>query len=284
MAWIAYGLVFKGYKEVCFMQTRKSRSDQWNPGNIIIQEIIQKYQQGISARQLGFEYDVADVTITSFLRRHNIFIRNRSNARRTNQIKEDVFDTITEESAYWIGFLLADGNVHHPPKRSKQLNLGLAARDWEHLEKFKEFVGSNKALYYYKNSVFLSIYSNRIAEKLAEYGIVPRKSKIAKVPSILKNNRHFWRGMVDGDGWVSPRPDGLTDIGLCGIPNIVSGFKRFIETKLWYIPVPDIKPYRKLHYFWEIHYCGAYVHNILSELYLTSHIFLERKKLLANGV
>ena len=267
------------------MQDRKKRSDQWNPGATIVEDIIAKYVGGKSARQLSFEYGVVDITITSLLKRHDIFIRNRSNARRTNQIKEDVFDTITEESAYWIGFLLADGNVYHPPKRSKQLNLGLAEKDWEHLEKFKKFVGSNKKLYYNAGGVFISFYSNRMVEKLAEYGIVPRKSKIAKVPEQLKNNRHFWRGMIDGDGWVVERHDDSTILGLCGTLDIVFGFKRFIESRAWYIAgIPDVKPHQKTECCWEVKYGGLYVRNLLNILYSSCRISLERKRISSHCV
>lgn len=267
------------------MQDRQVRSDRWNPEEAVVQEIIDKYEGGMSARKLGFEYEVADVTITFLLKRHGVSVRNRSNAKRTNQIKEDVFDTITEESAYWIGFILADGNVYHPKKRSKQLNLGLAEKDWEHLEKFKKFIGSNKPLYYNKGGVFISFYSNRIVDKLAEYGIVPRKSKIAKIPEQLKNNRHFWRGMVDGDGWISIKEDGSTILGLCGTLDIVFGFKRFVEYKAWYIlEIPDIKPYQKTECCWEVKYGGSYVRNLLNILYSAHHTSLERKRILSHCV
>lgn len=254
------------------MQDRKKRSDEWNPDEVVVQEIVTKYQGGKSARQLGFEYGVADVTITSLMKRRGVFIRNRSDARRTNQINEDVFDVITEESAYWIGFLLADGNVYHPPKRSKQLNLGLAEKDWEHLEKFKQFVGSNKSLYYNKNGVFISIYSNRIVEKLAEYGIVPRKSKIAKVPDSLRNNRHFWRGLIDGDGWV-----GCRMLGLCGTFDVVSNFNFFVRS-LGPI-VPNVAIRQRTEFCWESRYQGAYVLSLFRDIYPDGCISLERKRI-----
>lgn len=259
------------------MQDRKSRSDQWNPDGAITKEVIVKYIAGMSAWRLGREYNVADVTITSFLKRQGISIRNGSDARRTNQIKEDIFDTITEESAYWIGFILADGNIYHPPKRSKQLNMGLAARDWEHLEKFKKFIGSNKSLYYNKNAVFISFYSNRIAEKLAEYGIVPRKSKIAKVPEILKNNRHFWRGMVDGDGWVTRyRANDRPLIGICGTLNIVDGFQSFVKNIL---PMYKVhKVYIKSEFNSQISVCGKWATKIIHLLYDNCSVALDRKR------
>jgi len=259
------------------MQDRKSRSDQWNPSEAVTQEIIGEYEGGKSARQLGFKYNVADVTITSLLKRRGVFVRNRSNAKRTNQIRENIFDTITEESAYWVGFILADGNIYHPPRRSKQLNLGLAAKDWEHLEKFKKFVGSDKPLYYNKNGVFLSIYSNRIVEKLAEYGIVPRKSRIAKVPEALKSNRHFWRGMIDGDGWVSKKI-----LGICGTYDVVVNFHQFISHILGWSP--NVSPYKKTDCCWEIKYAGKYIARLLCALYDNTSISLTRKYLSAIGV
>ncbi|KKN70860.1 hypothetical protein LCGC14_0426430 [marine sediment metagenome] len=258
------------------MQDRKARSDRWRPEEVVVQEIIRKYEGGMSARQLGFEYKVADVTITFLLKRRGVFIRNRSNAKRTNQIKEDIFDIITEESAYWIGFILADGNVYHPPKRSKQLNIGLAERDWEHLEQFKKFVGSNKKLYYNNGGVFLSIYSNKIVEKLVEYDIVPRKSKIAKVPYILKNNRHFWRGMIDGDGWVGKRM-----LGLCGTLNIITHFKIFICNLS--VEIPDVAIIPKTGCY-ECRYQGGYVDKLLSAIYPSNSIGLDRKFSVVRGV
>ena len=40
--------------------------------------------------------------------------------------------------------------------------------------------------------------------KLAEYGIVPRKTCINHgAPSELKLDRDFWRGLIDGDGCIS---------------------------------------------------------------------------------
>lgn len=264
------------------MKIRKPRSDRWNPEEFVVQGIIRKYKEGKSAKLLGFEYNVADVTVTFLLKRNGVAIRSGGDARRTNQIKEDIFDTITEESAYWIGFILADGNVYHPRNKSKTLNIGLAERDWEHLEKFKRFIGSNKQLYYNKTGVFISFYSNRIVEKLAEFGIIPRKSRIAKVPEGLKNNRHFWRGMVDGDGWISKRQDGSTVLGLCGTLDVVCGFRRFIEFAGRYIAsIPSIKPYQKTPYCWEVKYSGSYVRNLLNILYPPNCISLDRKKILS---
>lgn len=253
---------------------RKLRSDAWCPSDNIIKDIIDKYQDGISARQISFEYDIADVTIISLLKRNNIFIRNRSNSRRTNQIKENVFDEINEESAYWIGFILSDGNIYYPKNRSKQLNFGLKESDWEHLEKFKKFIGSNKQLYYNNKAVFLSIYSDKIVTKLEEYGLTQRKSKTAKVPEILKNNRHFWRGVVDGDGWIHVNYNpGLSRIGLCGTFDVINDFSFFIKSNN---KISQKKEHINKN-FYSITQGGEYGSEVVKSIYDKSKIFLSRK-------
>ena len=62
----------------------------------------------------------------------------------TNNIRNfEIIDT--EEKAYWLGFLYADGSVSSTDNR---IELGLAEKDLNHIEKFKEFIGvPNKISY-----------------------------------------------------------------------------------------------------------------------------------------
>lgn len=249
---------------------RKKRSDMWNPGSDVVNEIIKQYSDGMSARQLSFKYGVADVTITGLLKKKGVFIRNRSNAKRTNQINETIFDDIKmEEQFYWFGFILADGNIYYPPKRSKQLNFGLKESDWEHLEKFKKFIGSDKKLYYNNKAVFISFYSNRIVNALERCGITPRKSLTAKVPEFCKNNRHFWRGMVDGDGWMGLNKDGYPFIGLCGTESVINTFLDFTGIR---VAIDNRnKNCQQVSYGWS-------TAKVVSKmLYEYSHVVLDRK-------
>lgn len=245
------------------------RKDAWKPNQKISRLVVAKYKNGQSARQLGFEYGVADVTITGFLKRQKVDIRNRSNAKRKWALDENAFNELDEEAFYWIGFLLADGNVYKSPTRSLQLNIGLAEKDVGHLEKFKKFLGCNKPLYFNKGGAFFSVYSNKLCNRLAEFNIVPRKSLVAKVPEICKNNRHFWRGMVDGDGWVSIRADGHPDVGLCGTYDIIENFIQFIGM------TRNIRRLKK--YLYETRYQGKFGLMICDRFYKDADIYLERK-------
>ena len=60
-------------------------------------------------------------------------------------INEDYFDIIdTEEKAYLLGFLYADGN--HFTKKNR-ITIGLQEKDKHILEKFNELIGSNRPLF-----------------------------------------------------------------------------------------------------------------------------------------
>lgn len=57
-----------------------------------------------------------------------------------NPLYKNIFETIdTEEKAYWLGFLYADGYV----SKYNQIEVALSLEDEEHLHKLKRFVNTN---------------------------------------------------------------------------------------------------------------------------------------------
>ena len=73
-----------------------------------------------------------------------------------------------------------------------------------------------------------------MASALRSKGITERKSLTLKVPSGIPDNllRHFWRGMVDGDGGVYSRDRGYSTgdfphVQLTGTIDIVNSFSEF---------------------------------------------------------
>lgn len=128
---------------------------------------------------------------------------------RKSHVNDHIFDTIdTEEKAYWLGFLYADGNVHYHNK-SWRIELTLQQQDFEHLKKYSSFIGYYGEPKYRENTKAYRICtgSRRMAEQLIEKGCVPKKSLILKFPSydIVPKElmRHFIRGYFDGDGCIS---------------------------------------------------------------------------------
>lgn len=129
----------------------------WSPDEATSDEILAAYRAGVSARAIAKRFGVADVTIVGFLRRRGVETRNRSSAQRKWTVNENAFDALTPEAIYWIGFLLADGNIFRHPKHSDLLSVGLKESDAGHVEKLKTFLGSNKPLYFHKAAVFFSV-------------------------------------------------------------------------------------------------------------------------------
>lgn len=132
---------------------------------------------------------------------------------RIPQFDETIFDNIdTEEKAYWLGFIYADGYIQSPNvKQFKYVfAIGLATVDISHLKKFNSFVKckTNKVridkYHQYgkeKERCIWSCANKHFWNALNNLGCVPNKSLILKFPKINQELiRHFIRGYFDGDG------------------------------------------------------------------------------------
>lgn len=124
------------------------------------------------------------------------------------------FDSIdTEEKAYWLGFVVADGNID---KDKHVLTIGLKGDDEGHLKKFSDIFSYSLKKYKLKKyenikkdrvMVSCRISNTYLCSQLVNKGILPRKTYIngctvwKHVPKELYS--HFIRGVFDGDGCVS---------------------------------------------------------------------------------
>lgn len=138
-----------------------------------------------------------------------------------------IFENIdTEEKAYWLGFLYADGCVG---SKESKVELSLAEKDLRHIEKFRSFIGiENKISYRPKVKAYrYSFRSSSCKEDLIKQGCLPKKSLILKFPTEQQVPRslirHFVRGYFDGDGWFS-NTQGCFQVGLIGTENFLKGF------------------------------------------------------------
>lgn len=123
--------------------------------------------------------------------------------KRIYKLNEVAFGDVTEESAYWTGFLMADGTMRKGRGRMAELILCVGSIDIDHLNKLRAFLKTDYPVTRNEKTgiVTISINSDRIAQDLARFGVLPLKRDRGPVIG-LENNRHFWRGVVDGDGWV----------------------------------------------------------------------------------
>ena len=148
----------------------------------------------------------------------------------TNNIRNfEIIDT--EEKAYQLGFLYADGSVRSIDNR---IELGLAEKDLNHIEKFKEFIGvPNKISYRSQTKSYRYMFKSiPCKEDLIKQGCVPKKSLILKFPTEQQVPnyliKHFIRGYFDGDGWFSNTPS-CFQVGIIGTEDFIKGFLNIIE-------------------------------------------------------
>ena len=156
-------------------------------------------------RELSKKYQLERQIFTGWLLAKGYTIENK---RASKMFNIHYFDSIdTEEKAYWLGFLFADGSIGKY-KTSYRIELSLKIDDKEHVKKFanainKEYVNNDST---YRSRC--NIGNKHMFEILESYGCTRRKSLTLKFPdiSIFKDYsliRHFIRGYVEGDGCLS---------------------------------------------------------------------------------
>ncbi len=127
---------------------------------------------------------------------------------RKYEFNETFFKKIdTEEKAYWLGFIYADGCLD----ARNELRLHVSKKDKTHIQKFKKQINSNHPIHNCQlNTISLNICSKKMASYLKKLGVIPAKTFILEYPKIPKKfNNHFIRGVFDGDGCIYKRKDGI---------------------------------------------------------------------------
>lgn len=152
----------------------------------------------------------------------------------------DYFSIIdTEDKAYWLGFIYADGNVN---KAQNTLTINLQARDKEHLVKLNKCLEGNYAVKVTEDvrgdktywNARLSVYSTKLVKDLMDKGVVPNKTSIITFPAIQNDLvHHFIRGYFDGDGTVCERkhrisPSDLACSFVCGNQSFLESLRKIL--------------------------------------------------------
>lgn len=156
-------------------------------------------------------------------------------------IDHKFFEVIdTEEKAYLLGYLLADGNVYFSD--SYKLRFCLAYQDINILYKFKEILHLNSKILTIKrknrkNSQMecsLSWTSEGQFKDVAKYGIVPNKTLVSFLPidKIDENViHHFIRGFFDGDGCISVKGNKHA-LSFVGTYELITQLRKYLCDKL----------------------------------------------------
>lgn len=193
-------LTDKEIKDIC---------DLYKKGKTQI-EIFEKYKNKIGC----------EGTIWYYLNKCNI--QKRRTGSKSCVKYHNYFETIDSESkAYFLGLFLADGSICHNSKTNEYdtISFGLKQEDEYLIETFAKEINFTGKLYretldqknYIKRKRFakdgftsIRFKSNKMANDLAKYDIVPKKSNKERISQNIPKEyiNHFIRGMFDGDGSV----------------------------------------------------------------------------------
>lgn len=175
-------------------------------------EIINYYSSNIvSLSYLGEKYGLSHPTISKILSG----VPKYKKALTFNpNLKEGYFENIDcEEKAYFLGLIIADGNVFAPTDgRQRSISIVLDSADEYILKRFKEELNATTSITHDgRGCSQIAVRSDKMADDLAKYGVVPRKSFITYLPEINDDMMcHILRGILDGDGSIKAKQ---TNIG-----------------------------------------------------------------------
>jgi hypothetical protein len=247
----------------------------------------------LNATEIGKEFGFSNTAINKTIKERGFSARKMSDVKRKYDLDESFFDIIdTEQKAYILGFLYADG--YNNQKQGKVI-ISLKESDIELLEKINNTIQPNKPIkeisfeFNRKKGMKTSdqqrmvICSRKISDALSKLGCPQAKTFILEfptedqVPSTL--HRHFIRGYFDGDGSIGRYGTKSTScfIGteslLLGIQKILAPIIGSGDQKLHNRHPERNTPIRSLVY------CGTFSCIKLREwMYEGATIFMKRKK------
>ena len=216
------------------------------------------YLSGLSTVQVAEKLEL-DKGVCRRAIQSQIQLRTVQETRRITMgvkfVRSNAFDILTPEAMYWIGFLYADGYIE---KNAPVIGVTLSETDRGHVQKFNEFLGGQLKVNDITQSLTRSlkganvdsvskmcrvkVADTQLYNRLISLGFTSNKTHVIVPHDLVKYSRDFYRGLVDGDGWVTfvkTKGDGhwvegakeyvYPRLGLCGNETTITSFLEFIK-------------------------------------------------------
>ncbi|WP_291576490.1 terminase gpP N-terminus-related DNA-binding protein [Clostridium sp. UBA4548] len=239
----------------------------------IINQIKKMYESGINTPNIDKILDLRRGAASELLRSIRYTLKHRGPKSMIEY--EDYFDVIdTEAKAYFLGWIMADGNISVYNKQYS-LKIHIALKDKEIINKFLKAINSTnktKVKEGAHSSYYVSLTSIHMCKMLISHGVLPQKSGKEIYPGGIPEhlNKHFIRGVFDGDG--------ITDIvgkrsGFVGSKNMLTSILQKLNKSE--IKIIQNKKSNNIYYFLGGKKFSKYLFEFL---YKDSTIWLERKK------
>jgi hypothetical protein len=185
------------------------------------EQIVKDFNNKVFLKELSKKYQLSLYKLRIILKKYNLSAEiNRGKGRGDCTCNSKYFNKIdTNEKAYWLGLLFADGYISTERAKGIQfkMSLGLSKEcDKSHIYKFSETLESTHKIVIVqpssrpnKNGKIINrsiqhrvdIHNKELVTDLINLGLTPRKSNTCEFPNIDDQYlSHFIRGYFDGDG------------------------------------------------------------------------------------
>jgi len=243
------------------------------PATKALQEKIVELSKTMSQESIAFKYGRTQSGIQLILKRNGISKLKKSRLNMSHlALNVNYFEKIdSNEKAYWLGFICADGDI----KKSNN-KVSLISKDLEVITGFKEAIGAGHAISKRVNfdkrtnktytSYSIQIGNEIFTSHLINLGVTSDKTNVLEFPKIEeKYYSYFIAGLFDGDGsvsWKGKYKNRLT-INLISTQEILKFISEYIEVNLNITPKYCCSVTKNKPNVWKMH------------LYSDAHKFLE---------
>lgn len=182
----------------------------------LVKKAVQEYlNSNKTMKELASKYNISPTSISGYLKRNKISYKPKTNRKYT--LDENYFEVIdTEEKAYFLGYLMADGCLKKTYKEKiTMMSFSQSEENKKTVYLLKQALNTTKPVYKKINNkgfnksdesfvYVLDIVSKKITSDLLKHGMSHKKENISRIPQMDRRLiKHFIRGYFDGDGSIS---------------------------------------------------------------------------------
>lgn len=247
--------------------------------------ILNLYKQSWNMQTVSDELNISVWTVNKYLKNNfkEIVAQSKFNQpqkykkHRKYKFDEGFFETIdTEEKAYFLGLLYADGYIH---EKSYRTVLQLKETDIDIINTFKKCLNLSNNLLYINGQCRLVISSKKIVQDLNKHGCGQAKSFTLKFPELSDNMySHFIRGYFDGDGCIclTSRNKGAC-LNIVSSIDFINSLSEFLKLKgMNKIYIREHTKCKQIRYL--VMSSKVEIKNFENYIYKDSAVYLDRKK------
>ncbi|MGL5715721.1 MAG: hypothetical protein ACRCX2_22050 [Paraclostridium sp.] len=249
-----------------------------------LKSALSMYESGVSLSKTAASFGTNRRTLVRMFELNDIDIKKTARYGKQSlfNLNKNIFEVIdTEEKAYWLGFLLADGYISKSDKN--EVSLTLCELDKKHVIKFAEFIGRSEdgVKYRVKTKAYrFSFNDKKIKQDLAKHGVYNNKSLTCDLNKKIMEDEelkwHYLRGLFDGDGHLASY--GVKKNRFLYIMNGSFEVIKALCTEIKKYTGLNKEPRKTKSKCFEIRLYGSNSDFILRKMYEGSKIHLERKK------